>query len=166
MYPASLLLMKVTWLLFFLQYDWILPCPLPPGGLYLLLKTSRVQDEKIQMPSLKPSESEEHTQKKHFSLLFPAPSTLKARVRVPAHAWTGGYTFKGPPQVGGAGECRGPHQRAVLSPPAWKLFSDKKTGSSKGVGRQPSAGKTGTGTRAREGVGWCYTVTDRGVRAG
>lgn len=33
--------------------------------------------------------------------------------------------------VSGAGKCRGPHQRAVLTLPAWKLFSDKRPGSSK-----------------------------------
>lgn len=125
-------------------------------------KTSRVQDEKIQMPSLKPSESEEHSQKKQFSLLFPAPSTLKARVPAPARVWTDGYTFKGPPHVGGAGECRGPHQRAVLAPPAWKRFSDKRTGSSKGVRRQASAAKTWAGVRAAGGHGDRQT----GARAG
>lgn len=135
---------------FFLQYDWIC-APLPAWRSVFaapVLKMSWVRDEKIQMPSLKPSQSEEHTQRKHFSLLFPAPSTTEARVKAPARVRTGGYTFKGPPQVGGTGGCRGPHQRAVLSPPAWKLFSDKRTGSSKGVRRQASAAKMRTGMRA------------------
>lgn len=139
--------------------------PSLPGGLFLRPPFSRcLECEKIQMPSLKPSQSEEHTQRKHFSLLFPGPSTTEARDKAPARVRTGGYTFKGPPQVGGAGGCRGPHQRAVLSPPAWKLFSDKRTGSSKGVRRQASAAKTRTEMRAgvggREGGGHGDRQTD------
>lgn len=163
---------KPPWLFFsYSMTEFVFVPPSPPGGLFFaapVLKMSWVRDEKIQMPSLKPSQSEEHTQRKHFSLLFPAPSTTEARVKVPARVRTGGYTFKGPPQVGGAGGCRGPHQRAVLSPPAWKLFSDKMTGSSKGVRRQASAAKTRTEMRAGGwGVGG-RMVTDRqtGVRAG
>lgn len=67
------------------------------------------------------------------------PSTLEACVtvcvcvfgRMGIHVRPG--FFKEPPlHVSSAGKSRGPHQRAVLTLPAWKLFSDKRPGSSKG----------------------------------
>ncbi len=101
------------------------------------------RDEKIQMPSLKPSESKKGSQRKEFSILCPnpllfiSPSTLEACVtvcmRVDGWVHVRPRLFKGLPlHVIGAGKCRGPHQRAVLTLPAWKLFSDKRPGPSKG----------------------------------
>ena len=136
------------------------------------------------MPSLKPSECKKRSQRREFStlrpnpLLFVTPSTLEAResvcvcVCVCVDGWVHvrPRLFKGPPlHVSGAGKCRGPHQRAVLTPPAWKLLSDKRPGSSKGGG---SEGMT-AGDSSRD-EGWGHPpgrgglVTDRqtGVRAG
>lgn len=118
------------------------------------------------MPSLKASESKEPSQKKPFSLLFPAPSALKASVPAPAHAggWTATRSKATPPHVCGAVEGRGPHQRAVLALPAWKRFSDKRTGSSKRVRRQASAAKTWAGWGGGGVVVGGNTVTDRRAR--
>lgn len=78
--------------------------------------------------------------------------------------------FKRLLRVTRAGKYRGPHQRPVLTLPAWKLLSDKKLGSSKGkrlrVGdssldegrghslwKRRGTGDRQTGIRAEQGLG-------------
>lgn len=66
--------------------------------------------------------------------------------------------------VSGAGKWRGPHQRAVLTPPAWKLRSDKRPGSSKGGGGGGGAQRGGQRVKAAEtraGDTRLVLVTDR-----
>lgn len=58
--------------------------------------------------------------------------------------------FKVPLLVTGAGKCRGPHQRPVLTLPAWKLLSDKRPGPSKGGS---SEGMTTDDSKPDEGTG-------------
>lgn len=57
---------------------------------------------------------------------------------------------KTPLHVSSAGKCWGPHQRAVLTLPAWKLISDKRPRSSKGGS---SEGMTAGDSSLDEGKG-------------
>lgn len=114
------------------------------------------------MPSLKPSQSKKGSERREFSLLCPnphlfvSPSTLEARVTVCMCVCRRMGTCKAqalqriPLHVSGAGKCRGPYQRAVLTLPAWKLFSDKRPGSSK---RGSSEGMTAGDSSLDKGWG-------------
>ncbi len=111
------------------------------------------------MPSLKPSESKKESNEGVFTTApqSPSPSTLEARVAMCVCVCMDGWVhvtpelFKGPPvHISGAGKWQGPHQRAVLSLPACKLFSDKRPGSSK---EGSSEGMTAVDSSLDEGWG-------------
>lgn len=91
-----------------------------------------------------------------------------------ARVWTGTYKAlqRATLHVTLPGKCRGSHQRPVLTPPAWKLFSDKRPGSSKGGNSGgdddgPQQPRLGQGTPAwKQGPDWWQTGRRSGADPG
>lgn len=114
------------------------------------------------MPSLKPSESKKHSQEEGVVFTLPAPAALKARVilQVRVQGWV--HVQRPPLHVSSACKCRGPHQRAVLTLPAWKLYSDKRLGhqkgsSAEGLTARDSSRDEGRGHPSGGGGDWWQT---------
>lgn len=153
--------------------------PTPPPHTFFFfwhstLKALQACDEKIQMPSLKPSEGKKHSQRKGFSILRPYPLLFYPRsmcncVCMRVYGWMSTCKArplqKTPLHVSSTGKCWGPHQRAVLTLPALKLSSDKKPGSSKGGSSQGlTAGDSSPDESWGHPPGSGGLVTDRQAR--